>query len=119
MHEHGTQAVISFGGGQSVYVDHGMIAAAKEALAVASRVVLLLPSEHLDDSMRILQERLRDIPFVADQPDREAFIRAFAPILRMQLESESIRLLATEIIITGHSTPGELAHHIATTMDQR
>lgn len=117
MREHATQTVIAFGGGQSVYVDDDMIAAAKEALVVASRVILLLPSEHLRDSMHILRERLRDIPFVAGQPDREVFLRAFAPILQMQLQSESNRLLATEIIITGHSMPAELAQHIATTMD--
>jgi hypothetical protein len=66
--------------------------------------------------LHILQDRLRDIPFVAGQPDPESFLRAFAPILQMQLQSESNRLLATEIIITGHSTPAELAQHIVTLM---
>lgn len=117
MREHPTQAVVAFGGGQSVYVDEGMVAAAKEALSAASRVILLVPSEHPDESMAILQDRLRDIPYVAGQPDREAFLRAFAPMLKMQLQSESNRMLATEMIITGHSTPAELAQHIATTME--
>lgn len=117
MQEHPTESVIAFGGGQSVYVDEAMIAAAKETLYPASRVILLLPSEHGDESMHILHERLRRIPFVTDQPDPEGFLRAFSPILKMQLQSESNRILATEIIITGHSTPEELARHIATTMD--
>ncbi len=117
MREHPSRTVIAFGGGQSVYVDDAMIAEAREALAAASRVILLVPSEHPDESMRILLDRLREIPYVAGQPDREAFLRAFAPILKMQLQSESNCLLATEIIITGHSTPAELAHHIATTME--
>lgn len=118
MREHPTRSVIAFGGGQSVYVDDAMIATAREALAPAGRVILLLPSEHSAESMRILQYRLRAIPFVAGQPDREAFIRNFTPVLQMQLQSDSNRLLATEIIITGHSTPAELAQHIATTMNQ-
>lgn len=117
MREHPTRTVVAFGGGQSVYVGEEMVAAAKEALAVASRVILLIPSEHPDESMRILQDRLRDIPFVAGQPDREAFVRDVAPLLKMQLQSESNRMLATEIIITGHSSPTELAQHIATTMN--
>lgn len=117
MREHPTQTVVAFGGGQSVYVGEEMISVAREALDVASRVILLIPSEHPEESMSILQDRLRDIPYVAGQPDREAFLRAFAPMLKMQLQSESNRLLATEIIITGHSTPAELAQHIATTME--
>lgn len=117
MEEHPTRTVIAFGGGQSVYVDDAMVARAKVALEPASRVILLLPSEHGDESMFVLHERLRHIPFVTDQPDPEGFLRAFSAILNMQLQSESNRLLATEMIVTGHSTPEELARHIATTMD--
>lgn len=117
MREHPTRTVIAFGGSQSVYVDEAMVTRAKAALAHASRVILLLPSEHGDESLTILHQRLRSLPFVTDQPDPEDFLRAFDPILRSQLQSESTRLLATELIITGHSSPEDLARHIAITMD--
>lgn len=117
MREHPVRTVIAFGGGQSVYGDDEMIVRAKAALAVAGRVILLLPSEHADESLPILHERLRTVPFVTGQHDAEAFLHAFDPILKLQLQSESNRLLATELIITGHSSPEELARHIATTMD--
>ena len=117
MQEHPTRTVIAFGGGQSVYMNEEMVAQAQKALAVASRVILMLPSEHGDESMHILHERLRTIPFVTEQANPDAFLRAFSPVLQMQLQSESNRTLATELIVTGHSTPEELARHIATTMD--
>ena len=117
MREHPTRTVIAFGGGQSVYVDQAMVARARSALGQASRVILMLPSEQGQVSLEILHERLRNVPFVTDQPDAEGFLRAFDPILKMQLQCESNRLLATELIITGHSSPQELARHILTTMD--
>lgn len=117
MKENPTNTVITFGGGQSVYVDPEQIQRAKEALKVASRVILLLPTDHGQDSMRVLQDRLRKIPFVTDQPNPDEFLRAFSPILKMQLQSESNSQLATEMIVTGYSSPQELAQHIHTTME--
>lgn len=118
MQEYPTNTVIAFGGGQSVYVDEKQIQRAREALQVASRVILMQPLEHGADSMQLLLERMRDIPFVTEQKNPEEFLRAFAPIIKMQLQSESNRLLATELIVTGHSTPEELSRHILATMDQ-
>lgn len=116
MQEHPTETVIAFGGGQSVYVDPAMIQRARAALQVASKVVLMQPAEFGEDSMQILLERLRWVPFVTEQADPDEFLRAFAPILKMQLQSESNTQLATEIIVTGLSTPEQLARHIATTI---
>lgn len=116
--EHLTRTVIAFGGGQSVYDDDDMIQRASTALSQVGRVILLLPSEHGDESMVVLHERLRSVPFVTKQENPESFLRAFTPILKMQLLSESNRQLATEMIVTGHSTPEEIARHIATTMDR-
>lgn len=118
MREYPTNTVIAFGGGQSVYVDEKHIQRAKTSLQAASRVILMQPLEHGEDSMHLLLDRMRNIPFVTQQKSPEEFLRAFAPILKMQLQSESNRLLATELIVTGHSTPEELAHHIVATMDQ-
>ena len=117
MRDHPVHTVIAFGGGQSVYVDPEMIARAKAALTNAGRVILLLPSDDNHESLAILHQRLRSVPFVTDQVDVDGFLRAFDPILKMQLQSQSNRQLATELIITGQSTPQELARHIATTMD--
>lgn len=119
MREHPAATVIAFGGGQSVYVDPEMIRRAKAALQVASKVILMQPAERGEDSMRILLERLRDVPFVTEQPNPDEFLRAFAPMLAMQLQSESNVELATEFIVTGKSSPAELARHIHTTMDER
>lgn len=116
MREYPTNTVITFGGGQSVYVDENQIQRAKTALNAASRVILLLPTDHGQDSMRVLQERLRNVPFVTEQANPDEFLRAFSPILKMQLQSESNAQLATEMIVTGRSTPKELAQHIHTTM---
>ena len=82
MRENPTNTVIAFGGGQSVYVDPDHIQRAKHALSVASRVILLLPSDHGRDSMQILQDRLRTVPFVTEQPNPDEFLRAFSPIRR-------------------------------------
>lgn len=117
MTEYPTNTVIVFGGGQSVYVDPEQIQRAKEALQVASRVILLEPAETGEESMRILQDRLRHVPFVTSQEHPEGFLRAFAPILKMQLQSESNRQVATELIVTGHFSPDELARHILATME--
>lgn len=116
MSEHPTNTVIAFGGGQSVYVDAQQIQRAKAALEPASRVILMLPDEHVDESGHMLLERLQAIPFVTEQKNPAEFLRAFMPILKMQLQSESNRQLATELIVAGHSTPEELARHIVATM---
>lgn len=117
MRENPTSTVITFGGGQSVYVEPEQIQRAKEALGAASRVILLLPTDHGQESMRVLLERLRNEPYVTDQPNPDEFLRAFSPILKMQLQSESNSQLATEMIVTGQSSPEELANHIHTTME--
>lgn len=118
MKENPTNTVIAFGGGQSVYVDPEQIQRAKVALEPASRVILLEPAEYGEESMRILLDRLKDEPFVTEQANPEEFLRAFSPVLKMQLQSESNRQLATELIVTGHFSPEELAQHIIATMDE-
>lgn len=117
MRENPVRTIIAFGGGQSVYVDSEQIQRAKAALKVASRVILMLPVERGEESMRILIDRLRNVPFVGEQESPDEFLRAFSPILKMQLQAASNRQLATEVVITGHSSPAELAKHIHTTME--
>jgi len=49
--------VIDFGAGHSVYEDESLFARVQQALAPFPNVVLLLPSENLDESIQILAER--------------------------------------------------------------
>lgn len=115
MAEYPTKSVIAFGGGQSVYVDSSQIERAKTTLAAAGRVILLQPSDDRDRCLHILQERIRHEEFVRTAADPEAFLRDFTPILKMQIQSESNEQLATELIVTGQSTPTEIARHILAT----
>lgn len=115
MQEHPAHTVIAFGGGQAVYVDPEQIRRAKAALAAASRVILLQPADTPAQSLPILQERLYHVQFVQEQHTAEEFVRDFTPILKMQLQSESMPQFATELIVTGQSTPEELANHILAT----
>ena len=115
MRENPERTVIAFGAGQSVYATEADIERAKIALAVASRVILLLPSDDPDTCLATLQDRMSNDLFVTQQPDPEALVRDFTPILKTQIRSESNARLATEVIVTGKSTPLEVARHIMAT----
>lgn len=115
MREHPQRTVIAFGGGQSVYATEEDIARATVALSAAGRVILLLPSDDPDTCLMILRDRIRREPFVQEQSDPEAFLRDITPMLKTQIQSESNARLATEMIVTGQSTPEEIAHHILAT----
>lgn len=115
MQEYPERTIIAFGGGQAVYVEKEHIARAKAALARAGRVILLQPAESREHNLAILGERIQQVEFVQGQNTPQDFIREFTPILQMQLESESMPYLATELIVTGQSSPEELARHIVAT----
>ncbi|MCO5218537.1 MAG: hypothetical protein M9953_05770 [Thermomicrobiales bacterium] len=118
MREYPQRTVIAFGGGQSVYAKEEDVQRAREALSVASRVILLLPSDDPDTCLAILRDRMRHDPFIEQQDDPETLIRDFTPILKTQIQSESNARLATELIVTGQSTPEEIARHIVATTDE-
>lgn len=115
MREHGKRTVITFGGGQAVYVDPHQVERARAALSSASRVILLQPFEDSSRNLDVLRKRLHEVDFVDEVADVDAFVRDFTPILQMQLQSESMAQLATEMIVTGQSSPEELARHILAT----
>ncbi|MGD1932468.1 MAG: shikimate kinase [Leptolyngbyaceae cyanobacterium] len=69
-----THCVIDFGAGHSVYEDAALFARVQRALAPYPHVVLLLPSPDLDESVRILADRNRDLPDDIRQTN-EHFIR--------------------------------------------
>ncbi|HEX5322425.1 MAG TPA: shikimate kinase [Capsulimonadaceae bacterium] len=56
------EGVIDFGGGHSVYEDDALFERARAALAPFQHVVLILPSEDLDESIRVLRERMPESP---------------------------------------------------------
>lgn len=115
MREYPERTVIAFGGGQSVYATEADIERARVALAVASRVILLLPSDDPDTCLAILRERMLHDMFVEQQSDPETWVRDFTPMFRTQIKSESNARLATEVIVSGQSTPVEIARHIVAT----
>ena len=69
-----TNCVIDFGAGHSVYNDPVLFQRVQQALSDYPNVVLLLPSPDLDESLRILNERNRELP--ADiRATNEHFVR--------------------------------------------
>ena len=56
------QHIIDLGAGHTVYDDEALFARVRHALAPYRRVVLLLPSPDLDESVRVLRERARSKP---------------------------------------------------------
>lgn len=57
-----TNCTIDFGAGHSVYDDPLLFQRVRQALLPYPNVVLLLPSPDLNESIRILNERNRDLP---------------------------------------------------------
>lgn len=92
--------VIDFGAGHSHYEDPVLFDRAKAALAADRNVVLLLPSENKDESLRVILERLN----YGDQADE-----GWLAVVRDQVNHESTRLLAKHVIYTGTSTPEQTA----------
>lgn len=107
--EYPREHVIAFGAGQSVChtIDH------TERVALALRafrhVMLLLPSEDVEETMEVLTGRIENDPNAPDGTTAAAFL----PILREHVESESNRRFATSIMITGAHAPEEIARALA------
>ena len=90
-------AVLDFGAGHSHFEDEGQFARVAAALA-PHHVVLLLPSDDIDRSERILAAR---------QP--EEYRDVSAELNAMFLRSRSNAALADRVVITGERTPDEVA----------
>jgi shikimate kinase len=54
--------VIDFGAGASMYENAEMFARVAQVLAPYPNIIMLLPSPDIDESVRILNERTRDLP---------------------------------------------------------
>ena len=66
--------VIDFGAGHSVYEDDALFQRVQHALAPYPNVILLLPSADLDESIRILRDRNKQLPEDIQQVN-EHFVR--------------------------------------------
>ena len=97
--------VLSFGAGNSVYDNEAYLTRAKAALANIQHVILLLPSSDIDESLRILTERLR--PLI--DPDA---LDAVSELNRTFVQNPSNTALATVTFYNGDETPEETAEVI-------
>lgn len=103
--------VFDFGAGHSVYEDEVLFEKVRLALEPYENVVLLLPSADLDESVRILSERIR-----ADDPNiPEEVLRINAGFVKHR----SNGLLAKKVVYTEDRTPEETCEEIIRITDLR
>lgn len=89
--------IIAFGAGHSVYADQGYLERAKQALA-GHHVILLMPTPDIEESSRILQDRL-----LKNEPELAG---STIPMVNRQLmQDPSNRYLATATIYNANQTP--------------
>ncbi|MEP7293510.1 MAG: AAA family ATPase [Chloroflexota bacterium] len=99
--------VIAFGAGQSVYDDPALFERARKALAPYT-VILLLPSPDVDESISLLNERIR-----LREPDLpDELFPVFGEMNRSFIEHPSNARLATHIVYTKGKTSAETRDEI-------
>jgi len=99
--------VIAFGAGQSVYDDPAFFRRAQEALATHT-VVLLLPSDNVEESLPLLTERVREA--VPDLPIE--ILETLDGMNRYFLEHPANGVLADHTVFTNERTPAETCDEI-------
>jgi adenylate kinase family enzyme len=95
--------VIDFGAGASVYEEGQVFRRVQRLLAPYENVVLLLPSPDLDESVRILVERMSSIINVTDQVAR---------LIEQHVKHPSNHSLAKWVVYTHGKTPDETCEEI-------
>lgn len=88
--------VVDFGAGHSIYKDKKTFKEIKKALKPFQNIVLLLPSEDKEESLKIMNDRS-----TGDTHENEEF-----------LESDCNRKLATMIVYTKDKTPEQIGKEI-------
>lgn len=92
--------VISFGAGHSFYDEPNQLQRAQAALASFPHVILLLPAPDPDESVRILEQRLRDA-----EPDfTDSGVAGIMEVNRLFVTHPSNHRLATHVIYTAEKT---------------
>jgi shikimate kinase len=101
--------VIELGGGHSVYEDEVMFEHARLALLPIPYVVLVMPSDDLDESCAVLRARtLQKAPDEGWEPS-ETVLKLFDHLAR----HPSNRLLAKQVVYTLGRTPDEVIAELA------
>lgn len=96
-----SRGVIDFGAGHSVYEDEALFARVQQVLAPYANVILLLPSPDLDESARILHERVRKLAEEDDEMVGDDILTANEHFI----SHPSNHTLAKIVIYTKDKTP--------------
>ncbi len=107
LQDHPSNCIIAFGAGSSVYDDPEFAERVQKALE-PHHVILLLPTPDVDESLRILDARLRLLE--PDLPD--SFFEMLAGMNRYFLEHPANARLATITIYTKDKSPAETCAEI-------
>jgi shikimate kinase len=91
--------IIDLGAGHTVYEDDALFARLRQTLAPYRRVVLLLPSPDLDESVRVLRKRARS------KPGADYFLESDFDYFSHWVKSHCNFDLATHILYTEGQTP--------------
>jgi len=110
-----TGHVLSFGAGNSVFDDPAQMERVEKALAPYPYVILLLPSEDVEEVMRVLTERFRAL--VPDCPDD--IFQQVMEVNRHFVESPANARLATHTFYTSDQTPAETCAKILAALQLR
>lgn len=102
------QHIIDLGAGHTVYEDDALFNRVKEALAPYPRVVLILPSPDLDESVRVLRERAKD------KMGSSYFLNSDFDYFSHWVKSHCNADLAKFTVYTEGKTPEETAEEVAT-----
>lgn len=108
LQDYPTGHIIAFGAGFSFFEDPAHLERAQKALAKASHVVLLLPSADIEESLDILDARLRE----SEPEAEEAFFEMLRRFNRPFIEHPSNSTLATMTVYTKDQTPEETCAEI-------
>ena len=102
--------IIDFGAGHSHYTDEDQLKQVKEALASVKNVILLLPSQSKEESLKICSERFsKMVGREMAQTEIDAN-RAF-------IYDKSNEELATQVVFTKDKSPEEIAREIYELLD--
>ncbi len=113
LQDHPAGHVIAFGAGHSVYEDVAFAGRAQKAVA-PHQVVLLLPAADVDESVRVLNERIK-----AKEPElSDSFFEMIGEQNRTFIEHPSNERLATLTVYTKGKSPDETCDEIVALLDQ-
>ncbi len=112
LQDYPTRHVLAFGAGHSFYDDPHQFQRAQTALAAFPHVILLLPAPDPDESVRILEQRLRDA-----EPDfTDSGVAGIMEVNRLFVTHPSNHRLATHTLYTAGKTEEAVSQEILQTL---